>query len=156
VPGTVETRLQTLGLVLPIATKPVANFVACVQTGSILFVSGQIPSWNGELRYVGRVGAEVTAEEARAAARICALNVLAQVRAFLGSLERIKRVCLVQGFVNGVPEFSDHSAVMNGASDLFVEVFGEVGKHARFAVGAGSLPANVATEVAAVFEVDDQ
>ncbi len=155
-PGTIEARLQTLGLVLPIATKPVANFLSCVQTGGTLFVSGQISSWNGELRYVGRVGEEITAEEAYAAARICALNVLAQVKAFLGSLDRIRRVCLVQGFVNGVPGFSDHPAVINGASDLFVEVFGEAGKHARFAVGAGSLPLNVATEVAAVFEVDDQ
>jgi enamine deaminase RidA (YjgF/YER057c/UK114 family) len=156
VPGTIEARLQKLGLVLPIATKPVANFLSCVQTGSTLFVSGQIPSWNDEVRYVGRVGEDVTAEEARAAARLCALNILAQVKAFLGSLDRVRRVCLVQGFVNGVPGFSDHPAVINGASDLLVELFGEAGKHARFAVGAGSLPLNVATEVAAVFEVDDQ
>ena len=151
-PGTVEARLEELRLELPAATKPVANFVPCVLTGNTLYVSGQIPSWNGELRYVGRVGVEVSVDEARAAARLCGLNVLAQARAFLGALDRVKRVCLVQGFVNAVPGFTDHPAVVNGASDLFVEVFGEAGKHARFAVGAGSLPFNVAVEVAVVLE----
>ena len=151
-PGTVEARLEELRLELPAATKPVANFVPCVLTGNTLYVSGQIPSWNGELRYVGRVGVEVSVDEARAAARLCGLNVLAQARAFLGGLDRVKRVCLVQGFVNAVPGFTDHPAVVNGASDLFVEVFGEAGKHARFAVGAGSLPFNVAVEVAVVLE----
>jgi len=111
-------------------------------------------SWNGTLRHVGRVGAEISLEEARTAARLCALNVLAQVRAFLGGLDQIKRVCQIQGFVNAAPGFTDHPAVINGASDLLVEVFEEaIGKHARFAVGAGSLPFNVSVELAAVFEV---
>jgi len=152
-PGIIDARLEELRLVLPAATKPVANFVPCVQTGNTLYVSGQITSWNGELRYVGRVGAEISIDDARAAARLCALNVLAQAKAFLGGLDRVKRVCQVQAFVNAVPGFTDHPAVVNGASDLFVEVFGESGKHARFAVGAGSLPFNVAAEIAAVLEV---
>ncbi|HEX8693696.1 MAG TPA: RidA family protein [Longimicrobium sp.] len=152
-PGSVEARLREMGIELPAAAAPVANFVPCVRTGSTLFVSGQIPSWNGEIRYVGRVGDEVGVEEARRAARLCALNVLAQAQAFLGGLDGVTRVCMVQGFVNAVPGFTDHPAVVNGASDLFVEVFGEAGRHARFAVGAGSLPFNVAVEVAAVLEV---
>lgn len=151
--GSVEARLREMGIELPAAAAPVANFVPCVRTGSTLFVSGQIPVWNGEIRHVGKVGREVSAEEARRAARLCALNVLAQARAFLGGLDRVTRVCMVQGFVNGVPEFTEHPAVVNGASDLFVEVFGDAGRHARFAVGAGSLPFNVAVEVAAVLEV---
>ena len=153
-PDTIDARLAELGVELPAAAKPVANFVPCVLTGSTLFVSGQITSWNGELRHVGKVGREVSVDEARAAARLCALNVLAQAREFLGGLDRVSRVCQVQAFVNAVPEFAEHPAVANGASDLFVEVFGEAaGRHARFAVGAGSLPFNVAVEVAAVLEV---
>jgi enamine deaminase RidA (YjgF/YER057c/UK114 family) len=153
--GTVDRRLGQLKIELPIAAKPVANFVPCVQTGSTLYVSGQVPAWNGELRHVGKVGREIPLEEARTAARLCALNVLAQAKAYLGSLDRIRRVCTVQGFVNAVPEFTQHPAVINGASDVIVEILGEaVGSHARFAVGAGSLPFNVAVEVAAVLEAD--
>jgi len=153
VPGIIDARLEQLQVVLPAATKPVANFVPCLQTGNLLFVSGQIPTWNGELRYVGRVGAEISVDDARAAARLCALNVLAQARAFLGTLDRVKQVCQLHGFVNAVPGFIHHPAVVNGASDLFVELFGEAGKHTRFAVGAGSLPFNVAVEIAAVLEL---
>lgn len=152
-PGIIDARLEQLQVVLPAATKPVANFVPCLQTGNLLFVSGQIPTWNGELRYVGRVGAEISVDDARAAARLCALNVLAQARAFLGTLDRVKQVCQLHGFVNAVPGFIHHPAVVNGASDLFVELFGEAGKHTRFAVGAGSLPFNVAVEIAAVLEL---
>lgn len=150
----IDARLAQLGIDLPDAGRPVANFVPCVQVGRTLYVSGQIPSWNGQLRYVGRVGAEISADEARAAARLCALNLVAQVRAFLGDLDRVVRVAQVQAFVNAVPGFGEHPAVVNGASDLFVEIFGEAaGRHARFAVGAGSLPFNVAVELAAVLEV---
>lgn len=149
----IEARLEQLRIELPTASKPVANFIPCVQSGQLLFVSGQVSSWNGEMRYVGKVGREISVEDARAAARVCALNVLAQAKAFLGGLDRVTRVCQVQGFVNGVPEFRDHPAVVNGASDLFVEVFGDAGKHSRFAVGAGSLPFGVAVEIAAVFEI---
>lgn len=151
---TVESRLSRLGLQLPAAMPPVANFVPCVQSGTLLFISGQISSWNGELRHVGKVGQDISTEEARAAARLCGLNLIAQARAFLRSLERITQVCMVQVFVNAVPGFGDHPTVANGVSDLLVEVFGPAaGQHARFAVGAGSLPFNVAVEAAAVLEV---
>jgi len=154
VPATIDDRLARLGIELPGVEKPVANFVPCVKVGPTLYVSGQIPSWNGQIRYVGRVGAEISVDDARAAARLCALNLLAQVKAFLGDLDRVTRVCQLQGFVNAVPGFTDHPVVLNGASDLLVEVFGQaVGRHARFAVGAGSLPFNVAVELAGVLEV---
>jgi enamine deaminase RidA (YjgF/YER057c/UK114 family) len=153
-PPAIEQRLAELGLELPAPAQPVANFVAWVHTGTLLYVSGQIPVWNGQLRYVGKVGREISLDEARAAARLCGLNVLAQVRSYSGGLERVVLVCQLQVFVNATPEFPEHPAVANGASDLMVEVFGPAaGKHARFAVGAGSLPFNVAVELAAVLEV---
>ena len=149
----IEARLKELKIELPKAAAPVANYVPCVQVGNILFVSGQVTFWNGERKFIGKVGKDISLEDAQKAARLCAMNILAQAKAFLGSLDRVKRVAMVQGFVNGVPEFVDHPKVVNGASDLFVELFGDAGKHARFAVGAGSLPSNVAVEVAAVLEV---
>jgi len=151
--GKIETRLKNLKIELPEAAAPIANFVPCVQAGNILFVSGQVTAWNGEYKFIGKVGKDFAAEQAREAARLCALNILAQVKAHLGDLDRVKRVCQVHGLVNAVADFKDHPKVVNGASDLFVEVFGEAGKHARFAVGAGSLPLNVAVEVAAILEV---
>ena len=152
--GTIDARLAQLKITLPTAGKPVANFVPCVQTGTTLYISGQVPILNGEIKHIGKVGREITVEEAKAAARLCALNAIAQAKAFLGDLDRITRVCMVQGLVNGVPDFTEHPIVMNGASDLFVEVFGnDIGRHARFAVGAGSLPYNVAVEVAVMMEV---
>jgi enamine deaminase RidA (YjgF/YER057c/UK114 family) len=151
--ASIASRLETLNIELPSPPRSVANFIPCVLTGRTLYVSGQITSYNGQVRHVGQVGAEISIDEAKLAARLCALNVLSQVNAFLGGLDRVARVCQVQGFVNAVPGFTDHPAVVNGASDLFVEVFGEAGRHARFAVGAGSLPFNVAVEIAAILEV---
>jgi enamine deaminase RidA (YjgF/YER057c/UK114 family) len=152
-PGRIDARLKELGIELPQASKPVFSFVPCVQTGSALFVSGQVTTLNGQLLHIGKVGREVQVPEAQQAARLCALNIMAQARAHLGDLDRVARVVMVQGFVNAVPEFTEHAKVMNGASDVIVEVFGDAGKHARFAIGAGSLPFNVAVEVAAVLEV---
>jgi enamine deaminase RidA (YjgF/YER057c/UK114 family) len=149
----IDQRLRELNIELPNAAAPVAKFVPCVQTGTTLFVSGQIPSLNGELPYVGKVGKDISLEDSRQAARLCALNILAQIRAHLGSLDRVSRMVMVQGFVNAEPGFTDHPAVINAASDVFLDVFGEMGRHARFALGAGSLPFNVACEVAAVVEV---
>ena len=149
----IETRLRELNLILPEAGRPVANFVPCVQAGSLLFVSGQITTWNGQLRHVGQVGAQVSLDEARAGAQLCALNLLAQVKDFLGNLDRVERVVEVRGFVNAAPGFTQQPAVVNGASDLFVDVFVEAGRHARFAVGVASLPAGAAVEVAATFAV---
>ena len=152
-PGRIKARLKELEIELPEVRKPVANFVACVQTGNLVFVSGQVTFWNGDYMYKGKLGKEISIEDGQKAARVCALNVIAQARAFLGDLDRVKRIVMVQGFVNAIPEFTDHPKVVNGASDVFVDVFGEAGKHARFAVGMGSLPFNVAVEVAAVLEV---
>ena len=151
--GRIEARLKELGIELPQATTPQFNFVPCVQTGNVLFVSGQVSARDGKLLHVGKVGRDIQVEEAQQAARLCALNVIAQARAHLGDLDRVVRVAMVQGFVNGIPEFTEHPKVVNGASDVFVQVFGDAGKHARFAVGSGSLPFNVAVEIAAVLEV---
>lgn len=151
--GKIDQRLSELGIELPNAAKPVANFIPCVQTGNTLFVSGQVTQWNGKYLHIGKVGRDISLEDGQKAARVCALNVLAHARAFLGDLDRVARVVMVQGFVNAIPEFVDHPKVINGASDLLVEVFGDAGKHARFALGAGSLPFNVAVEIAAVLEV---
>lgn len=150
----IDARLIELGLTLAAPITPVANYVPCVQIGRTLYVSGQVPRLEGRYAFVGKVGREVTVDEATRAARLCALSVLSQVKAHLGTLNAVRRICMVQGFVNAVPEFTDHPAVINGASDLLVQLFGDRGRHARFAVGAGSLPGNVAVEVAAILEVE--
>lgn len=153
-PGRIETQLQSLKIELPNAASPMANYVPAVRAGNLLFVSGQICQWNGERRYVGKLGAEVNLEDGKAAARLCGLNLLAQARRALdGDLDRILRVVRLGGFVNAVPGFTEQPQVVNGASDLMVEVFGDAGRHARAAVGVGSLPGGVAVEVEAVFEV---
>jgi enamine deaminase RidA (YjgF/YER057c/UK114 family) len=151
--NTIDQRLHELGIELPTLTSPVAMFVPCVQSGNLLFVSGQVPMNNGEVMYRGRVGDEVSMTDAQAAARLCALNVLAQARVFLGDLSRITRVVQVQGFVHADSAFGDHSKVVNGASEVFEQVLGVAGKHARFAIGASGLPFRVPVEVAAVLEI---
>jgi enamine deaminase RidA (YjgF/YER057c/UK114 family) len=153
--GRIESRLRDLGITLPQAAVPVANYVPWVRTGSLIFISGQITlGADKALQYVGTVGKELSIEDGRAAARLAAVNVLAFLSAALeGDLDRVTRVVKISGFVNAVPGFTQHPEVVNGASDLFVEVFGDVGRHARAAVGAGSLPRNVAVEVEAIFEV---
>ncbi len=148
----IETRLAELGLELPPAPAPAANYVPFVRTGNQLFVSGQISSDAAGL-ITGRLGADLSLEEGAAAARRCGLALLAQARAALGDLDRVTRVVKLVGFVNSTPEFTDHPKVVNGASDLMVEVFGEAGRHARSAVAAPSLPLGVAVEIEAIFEV---
>lgn len=153
-PGRIEAQLKNLKIELPNAASPLANYVPAVRTGNLLVVSGQVCQWNGERRYVGKLGAEISLEDGKAAARLCALNLLAQAkRALDGDLDRIRRVVRLGGFVNAVPGFTEQPQVVNGASDLMVEVLGEAGRHARAAVGVGSLPGGVAVEVEAVFEV---
>jgi enamine deaminase RidA (YjgF/YER057c/UK114 family) len=143
-----------LKIELPNAASPLANYVPAVRTGNLLVISGQVCQWNGERRYVGKLGAEIGLEDGKAAARLCGLNLLAQAkRALDGDLDRIVRVVRLGGFVNAVPGFTEQPQVVNGASDLMVEVFGEAGRHARAAVGVGSLPGGVAVEVEAMFEV---
>ncbi|HKT17988.1 MAG TPA: RidA family protein [Stellaceae bacterium] len=153
-PGRIEAQLQSLKIELPNAASPLANYVPAVRAGNLLFVSGQICQWNGERRYVGKLGAEIGLADGKAAARLCGLNLLAQAkRALDGDLDRVLRVVRLCGFVNAVPGFTEQPQVVNGASDLMVEVFGDAGRHARVAVGVGSLPGGVAAEVEAVFEV---
>jgi enamine deaminase RidA (YjgF/YER057c/UK114 family) len=152
--GRIEARLKELGITLPEAPAPVASYVPTVATGNLVFVSGQVTAGPKGLEYVGMVGKDLSVEEGRAAARLCAINVLAQIKAATaGDLDRVKRCVKLTVFVNAVPEFTQHPEVANGASDLMGDVFGEAGRHARAAVGAGSLPRNVATEVEAIFEI---
>ncbi|WP_419904627.1 RidA family protein [Kiloniella sp.] len=153
---TIEARLKTLAIDLPEATAPVANYVPYVCTGNLVFVSGQLPMANGEIICKGQVGTDVSIEEAQAAARQCVLNLIAQVKSACdGDLEKIKRVVRLGGFVNSAAGFTDHALVINGASDLMCEIFGDKGKHARAAVGSSSLPFGVSVEVDAIFELED-
>ena len=152
--GEVEARLAALDITLPEAPAPAANYVPFVRTGNQVFISGQVPWVGGERNFVGKVGAEFSVEEGRAAARVVALNIIAQVKAACGGdLDRVVRCVKLGGFVNCPGDFHDHPKVINGASDLMVEVFGDNGRHARFAVSAASLPFGVAVEVDAVFEI---
>lgn len=152
--GRIDAKLQSLGIELPVPPAPVASYVPYVVSGNLVFVSGQVTIGPKGLECVGVVGRDLTLEQGKAGARLCAVNVLAQLKAACGGdLDRVRRCVKVTGFVNAVPEFGQHPEVVNGASDLFVEVFGEAGRHARAAVGAGSLPRNVGVEVEAVFEI---
>ena len=153
-PGQINARLAELGITLPEAPAVAGAYTATVRTGDLLHVSGQVPFWNGELTYVGKVGVAFSLEEGQDAARTCALNILAHVKAALdGDLDRVRRVVKLGGFVNCPPDYADHPKVINGASNLMGDVFEEKGEHTRFAVGAGSLPLNVAVEVEGLFEV---
>ncbi|NNG02744.1 MAG: RidA family protein [Inquilinus sp.] len=154
--GTIDKRLADAGIELPQAAVPAANYVPTVRSGAMLYISGQVPMLNGELHHQGKLGAGTSVEEGQAAARLCALNAVAQAKAALGGdLDRVVRVVKLLGFVNGTPEFGDQPKVVNGASDLMVEVFGDKGMHARSAVGVASLPFGVAVEVEAILEVAD-
>jgi len=150
----IEAKLSSLGITLPTPAAPVANYVGFVKSGNQVFVSGQLPFEAGKLQFVGKVGAEISPEDAKKAARLCAIGILAQLKvACDGDLERVARCVKLGIFVNGIADFKDHPAVANGASDLMVEVLGDAGKHARAAVGSGSLPFGVAVEVDAIFEI---
>ena len=151
--GNIEARLQELGIELPEAAAPVANYLPYVINGKQLWGAGQVPFWNGEIKFSGVVGQNVSVDDAVEAARICALNILAQTKAAIGDLDRIAQVIKLGGFVNGAPNFTDQPKVINGASDLLVQVLGDKGLHARSAVGAGGLPLNVPVEVDAVIAI---
>jgi enamine deaminase RidA (YjgF/YER057c/UK114 family) len=152
--GEIDARLEELGIALPEPAAPVANYVAYVRTGNLVFVSGQVPIEGGQFKYVGKLGADVSLEAGQAAARLCGINIIAQLkRALDGDLDRVVRVVKLGGFVNSAPDFAQQPQVINGVSDLMVEVFGDKGRHARAAVSAGSLPAGVSVEVDAVVEV---
>jgi enamine deaminase RidA (YjgF/YER057c/UK114 family) len=152
--GKIEARLKELGIELPQATAPIANYVPFTVSGNIVVVSGQVSVRSGKAEFVGKLGAGISIPDGQQAARLCALNVLAHLKvAAGGDLDRVKRVLRLGGFVNCTPEFTDMPQVVNGASDLMVQVFGDAGKHARAAVGVASLPLGVAVEVEAMFEI---
>lgn len=150
-----EAKLQELGIELKIPGTPVANYVHVVRTGNLLFLAGKGPKKPDGNNVVGKLGADLTIEEGYEAARFAGINQIAVLKAELGNLNKVKRIVKVKGMVNAIPEFTDQSKVINGYSDLMVAVFGEKGKHARAAVGMGSLPGNMAVEVEMIVEVYD-
>lgn len=153
--GKIDARLAELGIEVPEAVAPVANYVAYVVSGNIVHVAGQLPIAGGEMKYVGKVGDSVSIEDGAAAAQLCALNIIAQVKAACGGdLDRVVRILKLNGFVNAPADFGDQPAVINGASNLMVDVFGDAGMHARSAVGMGSLPFNAAVEIDALVEIN--
>ena len=152
--GQIDKRLAELGITLPVAAKPVANYVPWVRTGNLVYISGQGPMEDGKVAYPGCLGVDVSLEDGAKSARLCGINVLAQLKdACGGDLDRVKRIVKLVGFVNAAPSFKDHPKVINGASDLMVEVLGDAGRHARSAVSAASLPMGVAVEIEGIFEV---
>ncbi len=153
--GQIDARLSELGVTVPEAAAPVANYVGHVVSGNMVFVSGQVTLENGDFKFVGKLGDSISLDEGYQAARLCAINIIAQLKAACGGdLDRVKRIVRLGGFVNSTPDFTGQPKVINGASDLMVEVFGDKGRHSRAAVSAGSLPAGVAVEVDCIAEIE--
>ena len=149
-----DARLAELGITLPQAVAPAANYVPARRSGSLVYIAGQVPTADGRDQFVGKLGQDVSIEDGQKAARLCAINILAQLRNALGgSLDGVVGCVRLGGFVNATPDFGDHPKVINGASDLMVQVFGDAGKHARSAIGVASLPFGCAVEVEAIFEI---
>jgi len=151
---TIEKRLSDLGVTLPVAAAPAANYVPFCRTGNLLFTAGQLPLKDGKLQASGLLGHDVDTAAGREAAKYCAINILAQAKAALGDLEKIRRLVKITVFVASVPDFVEQHLVANGASDFLVAALGDRGKHARSAVGTASLPLNAAVEIEAIFEVE--
>ena len=151
----VESRLAALGLTVPQVTIPLAAYVPAVRTGNLIFTSGQLPMIEGALAATGKVGGAVTPEEAAELAKVCALNAMAAVRSLVGDLDKVVRVVKVVGFVASAPEFTGQPAIVNGASNLLKEAFGDAGVHARSAVGVAALPLDAPVEVEMIVEVAD-
>jgi enamine deaminase RidA (YjgF/YER057c/UK114 family) len=151
--GRIDQRLAELGITLPTPAAPIANYVPFVVTGNLVVISGQIPLVDGKVAFTGKVSADITPERAKEAARACFVNLLAQLKAATGDLDRVKRVVRLGGFIAAPAAFTGHAGVMNGASDLAVEVFGDAGRHARTTIGVPSLPADAAVEVEGMFEI---
>mgnify|MGYP001404725867 FL=1 len=150
----IASRIDELGIELPTAASPAANYVPYVLSGNQVVIAGQIPFWNGELTGLGKLGSNLSVDEGAKIARVCGLNLLAQLKvACGGDLDRVSQVVKLGGFVNCIDSFTEQPEVINGASDLMVEIFDDIGRHARFAVGVGSLPRGVAVEVDGVFEL---
>ncbi len=153
--GRIDARIAELGIEMPEAQMAtVAKIRGWKRTGNLLYVSGQVPKWKGEVKFVGKVGREFTLEEGQAAARLSALNMIAQAKVALdGDLDRIEEIVKLNGFVNAMPDFTEIPQVVNGASEVFIDIFGEAGHHARTAVGVAVMPFDVAIEVEGVFQV---
>ena len=149
----IEDRLTELGITLPDAPAPAANYVPFVRSGNLVFISGQISADENGL-IIGKLGENMETEAGAAAARRCGLALIAQLKSAIGSLDKVKRVVKLSGFVNSTPDFIEQPKVVNGCSDLMVEIFGDAGRHARAAVSAPSLPLGVAVEIEAIFEVE--
>lgn len=153
-PRPLEDRLKELGIELPQPTPPAHTYVPFVRTGNLVFISGQVPQWNGERRFLGKLGREFDVEQGREAARLCAMNLIAQLSSAIGGdLDNLVQFVNVRGFVNSTPDFLLHPQVINGASDFLVEIFGPAGRHSRTALGVSALPSDVAVELDAVVEV---
>jgi len=150
----IETRLAELGVVIPQAAKPVAAYVPAVRTGNLVFISGQLPTINGELQYRGTLGHDIDVAQGTAAARLCAINGLAALRTVVSDLNRVTRIVKITGFVSCTQEFTQQSKVVNGASELLQAIFGERGTHARSSIGMSSLPLGAAVEIEMVVEVE--
>ncbi|MGQ0606698.1 MAG: RidA family protein [Candidatus Nitrosotenuis sp.] len=148
----IEDQLKHLNIILPTPPNPAGSYIPVVITGRLAFVSGQIPMQSGKVLHTGKVPTEKSIQDAQDAAKICAINLLAQLKANLGSLDKITRIVRVSGFVNCTHDFSEHPKVINAASDLFYEIFGEKGKHTRIAVGVSSLPLNSTVEIDMIVE----
>lgn len=149
----IEQKIKDLGLELPETSKPLAAYIPAVQTGNLVFTSGQLPMVSGQLTKTGKVGSDVSPEEAKELARVCALNALAAIKMVIGDLEKIKRVVKVVGFVSSAPNFTGQPAVINGASEFLGEVLGDRGIHARSAVGVAVLPLDAPVEVELIIEI---
>ncbi len=154
-PETPEQRLNALSIKLPVPAAPIAHYVPFVQAGNLVFVSGQIAIWEGDMQFEGKIGETLGLVEARQAARVAVINVIAQIKAACGGdLSRVKRCVRLGGYLNAAPSFTEHSAVMDHASDVLTQAFGkEIGEHARFVVGVNSLPKNSPAEIEAIFEI---
>ena len=152
--GTIENKLKEMGITLPVAASPkVAKILNWKMAGDLLFVSGQVPRIDNEISFIGKVGREYSLEEGQLAARTSALMVLACIKEALGNMDRVKQVVRIKGYINVDPDFTDVSAVLNGASELFIELYGDPGKHSRTAIGVASMPFGVAIEVEGVFQI---
>ncbi len=146
-------KISALGLTLPAVPTPIAAYVNCVRTGNLLFLSGGLPI-DGDKKVIGKVPSQVSIEEAKEAARMCILNRLAVIRDEIGSLDKVRQIVTLNGFVNSEPDFHGHPQVINGASELLVEIFGDKGKHSRTALGVAALPLDVAVEINLIVEIE--
>jgi enamine deaminase RidA (YjgF/YER057c/UK114 family) len=152
--GEIEARLKALDIVLPEAKSALGSYVPFLHLNGQLFISGQLPMREGKVAFAGKLGGDVDMARGQEAARLCALNILAQAKAALGDLDRVVQLLRINGYVNAVPDFADHPKVLNGASDLLVKILGNKGRHTRIAIGCASLPLNAAVEIDALFAID--